>query len=210
MTAYHPKLNDQGHKVPLHKPNTPTALSSWMDPREVATVAPEGPMPPALNGIPFAAWQPPVDKADWKCAADIGEFEEPDFTPPSGKKPAAGNAIFEPDGRCWLVAPSNGFGGYTATFLKGRIEPGIGPRATALKETFEESGLRVRLSGFLVDVPRGTTYSRYYLAERIGGSPSEMGWESQAVHLVPRDSLPTFLTNAFDQPLLAALEERLG
>jgi 8-oxo-dGTP pyrophosphatase MutT (NUDIX family) len=207
MTTYHPKLNDQGDKVALHRPSTPTALSSWMDPRDVATVVPEGPMPPALNGIPIAAGQPSADQAAWKEAADLGDLEEPDFKPAPGKKPAAGVVIIELDGRVWLVAPSNGFGGYTATFPKGRLEPGIGPRATALKEAFEETGLRVRLSGFLIDVPRGTTYTRYYLAERIGGSPSEMGWESQAVHLVPREMLSQFLTNAFDAPLLRVLQD---
>jgi hypothetical protein len=32
-----------------------------------------------------------------------------------------------------------------------------------------------------------------------------MGWESQAVHRVPRTRLAEFLTNPHDQPLLLAL-----
>lgn len=58
--------------------------------------------------------------------------------------------------------------------------------AGAIKEAFEETGLMVELVGFLVDVLRTTTYSRYYLARRIGGNPADMAWEAQAVMLVPR------------------------
>jgi hypothetical protein len=32
-----------------------------------------------------------------------------------------------------------------------------------------------------------------------------MGWESQAVHLVPRSKLAEFLTNHYDKPFLKLL-----
>lgn len=38
----------------------------------------------------------------------------------------------EPDGGVWLVAPSDGFGGYRTTFPKGRVEPGAALQATAI------------------------------------------------------------------------------
>ena len=49
------------------------------------------------------------------------------------------------------------------------------------------------------------SYTRYYRARRIGGSPASMGWESQAVHLVPKAQLAHYLTNKNDLPLLKAL-----
>ena len=48
--------------------------------------------------------------------------------------------ILEDDGRVWVVHPSNGFGGYPATFPKGTLDPGMLLRAAAIREAYEESG----------------------------------------------------------------------
>lgn len=53
-------------------------------------------------------------------------------------------------------------------------------------EAFEESGLQVELAGFLCDSVRSTSVTRYCTAKRVGGHPGDMSWETQAVHLVPR------------------------
>jgi 8-oxo-dGTP pyrophosphatase MutT (NUDIX family) len=111
----------------------------------------------------------------------------------------------EEDGRVWLVSPTNGFGGYAATFPKGRVDPGASLQHTAVREVFEEAGLLVRLEAHLIDVPRTQTYTRYYLARRIGGCPSAMGWETQAVHLVPAARLAEVATHANDAPVIRAL-----
>ncbi len=71
---------------------------------------------------------------------------------------------------------------------------------------FEAAGLRVRLQRHLVDVKRTQSYTRYYLAERVGGNPADMGWESQAVMLVPRADLWRFLVCPYDQTILKALD----
>lgn len=42
--------------------------------------------------------------------------------------------------------PSNAFGGYRATFPKGKREPGLSLEQTAIKETFEEAGLVIALT----------------------------------------------------------------
>ena len=80
-------------------------------------------------------------------------------------------------------------------------------RATALVEAFEETGLRVRLTRFLVDVQRSTSYIRYFLGERIGGNPADMGWESQAVLLVPAALLGKVLNSPRDLLIIEALNE---
>jgi ADP-ribose pyrophosphatase YjhB (NUDIX family) len=140
-------------------------------------------------------------------AGDVADdFEEPPFAAPRGLAPAAGVVVIEPDDRIWAVAPTNGFGGYSLTFPKGRLEAGLDLRTSAIKEAHEETGLRVVVTGFLIDLPRSTTFTRYYLARRIGGTPAAMGWESQAVWLVPRTRLRQVITHANDRPLLDALD----
>ena len=78
-------------------------------------------------------------------------------------------------------------------------------RATAIREAWEECGLRVVLGGFLADVVRSQSKTRYYRARRVGGRPADMGWESQAVSLVPRTQLGEVLVNPNDAPLVALL-----
>lgn len=88
-------------------------------------------------------------------------IEEPEFNMPSGLRRAAGVVVREKNGRVWVVAPTNAFGGYQATFSKGTVEPGMSLQATSLVEALEESGLKVRLVQHLVDVKRSQSYTRY-------------------------------------------------
>ncbi len=206
MTNHHPKLNDGGKLIPILHPSRPTPESCWANPSEAATVVPGGSsMPAELNGVAFQPWQAPTTDPEWAAVEGQATIEEPPFVVPPGKLAAAGVVIEEPDGRVWLVAPTNGFGGYKATFPKGRPETGASLQATAIREAFEEAGLKVEITGFLADLPRSTTRSRYYTARRVAGSPAEMGWESQAVHLVPRAKLAEFLTNPNDAPFIKLL-----
>jgi len=159
-------------------------------------------MPDMLNGIAVAP-----------CALALpvhgDAIEEPPFFLPQGMKAAAGAVVVEDDGRVWLVSPSNGFGGYRATFPKGRLDPGGNLQHTAVREVFEESGLLVRLDTFLLDVRRTQTYTRYYVGRRVEGSPAEMGWESQAVHLVPAARLHEIAVHPNDLAIIAAARERV-
>ena len=113
--------------------------------------------------------------------------------------------VIEPDGRFWMVGQTNAFGGYKATFPKGRLEPGMTPQATAIKEAFEESGLRVEITGLIGDFERSQTITRYYAARRLGGLPTQMSWESQAVMLVPKSQLFKVLNHANDHAVIQAL-----
>lgn len=67
------------------------------------------------------------------------------------------------------------------------------------------AGLQVKLLRHLVDVKRTQTYTRYYLAERIGGSPADMGWESQGVLLIPPALLGQEKLADVDQQVVQAL-----
>jgi 8-oxo-dGTP pyrophosphatase MutT (NUDIX family) len=208
MTTYHPEPNNHGLPVVLTNPSTGSPLSAWRHADEPATVIPGGAVPDELTGTPLRAWKDvPASDAEWNAVEGQCAFAEPPFLASPGKMPAAGVVILEADGRVWLVAPSNAFGGYTATFPKGRIENDVNRQASAIREAYEEAGLKVKITGFLADSNRTQSYTRYYLAERIGGNPAAMGWESQAVHLVPRSLLAKFLTHANDLPLLKALDK---
>ncbi len=207
-TAFHPKPDESGKPVAIAAPTAPTSLASWLDPALGATVVPGGALPPGLNGIAFDRWRDaPRGAAGWAALAGPEDaFDEPPFVAAPGKRVAAGVVIAEDDGRVWVVHPSNAFGGYPATFPKGTLDPGMCLRATAIREAWEESGLRVALSGYLADLTRSRSRTRYYLGRRIGGCPSDMGWESQAVSLVPRAQLGALLVNPNDAPLVALLQ----
>lgn len=203
MPVYHPISDEHGKPVLLKSPSRATPIASWNQVDAIATVTPGGQMPASLNGVKFDHWHDvPTSHEAWNSVEGQCGFEEPAFRPPHGKVPAAGVVVEEVDGRFWLVAPSNGFGRYLATFPKGRIEGGVSWQASAIREAYEEAGLKVRITGFLADSNRTQSYTRYYLAQRVGGNPALMGWESQAVHLVPRKALGEFLTHPNDLPLL--------
>ena len=206
MPTYHPQLDEHGKAVLLKFPSKPTPLSSWHQADAIATVTPGAQLPSALNGIPLEQWlDVPHSREAWNKVEGQLDFDEPPFQVPKGKAAAAGVAIQESDGRIWLVAPSNGFAGYTTTLPKGRIDDKVNRQASAIREAYEEAGLKVKITGFLGDSERTQTFTRYYLAERVGGNPAYMGWESQAVHLVPCLNLATFLNHPNDQSLLTAI-----
>jgi 8-oxo-dGTP pyrophosphatase MutT (NUDIX family) len=205
----HPKPGEHGKVVFINKPSKPTAPETWVDPKAIATATPGCPMPESLHGIPFAPWEDvprtldgwdDVDGQNW----DVFN-EEPELAPIQGKSVSAGAIIEEPDGRVWVVHPTNAFGGYQATFPKGGIEH-LEMQPAAIKEAYEECGLKVEITGFVGDVERTTTVTRYYRARRVGGTPSAMGWESQAVSLVPREKLTEVLNKPVDHGLVAMLD----
>lgn len=204
--VFHPRPDDHGQPVEIKYPSQPSSLDAWTDAKAIACVVPDGTMPASINDVPVSSWQAVPQSNDvWEELAAEHWVSEPEFNAPAAKK-AAGVVIREPDGRIWVVAPSNAFGGYQATFPKGKMDKGLSIQATAMVEAFEESGLQVRLVRHLVDVKRSTSYTRYYLAERVGGNPADMGWESQAVMLVPLEQLPQVLNSPNDPLIVDALK----
>lgn len=205
--VFHPRPDDHGQRVEIKHSSQPSSLEAWADAKGIACVVPDGPMPTSINGLPVSSWcAVPKTNGEWESLAAEHGVTEPEFNVPAGKR-AAGVVIHEPDGRIWVVAPTNAFGGYQATFPKGKMDKGLSAQATALVEAYEESGLQVRLIRHLVDVKRSTSYTRYYLAERVGGDPADMGWESQAVMLVPVEQLKQVLNSPNDLPILQALKQ---
>jgi hypothetical protein len=52
--------------------------------------------------------------------------------------------------------------------------------------------------------------TRFFLARRVGGTPSAMGWETQAVWLVPLARLADLAPSDYDAPVIEALSVTLG
>jgi 8-oxo-dGTP pyrophosphatase MutT (NUDIX family) len=188
---HHPNSDDEGDQVMIHEPHHSSAPSTWHNPDAVATFVPGGDIPRSINGVALREWKDhPTTAEGWDYVEGVNEeLEEPAFILAPGKKASAGVVIEESDGRVWLTAPTNQFGGYRASFPKGTAEPDLSLQATAIKECFEETGLKVEIVGFLGDYERTTSVARMYRARRVGGDPTSMGWESQAVHLVPKGIL---------------------
>lgn len=206
----HPQAGDKGEDVYIKKPSQASAPATWADPAAVATFLPDGEVPGELNGVAMTPWEDaPTTTEGWASVpGQLLDLDEPlmpmaksvDGKP---KERAAGVIIEEADGRVWLMRPTNGFGGYDATFPKGRAEPGLSLQASAIKEAFEETGMRVEITGYWGDIERTTTVGRYYRAKRVGGSPAHMGWEAQAVQLVPRNQLAKVLNTPVDRKIIA-------
>lgn len=212
----HPHRDNHGDEVLVHYPTKPSPEIVWDDPESTATFVPGGMAPPALNGIDMVdSFPAPKDAEGWLNVPGQNPDVEagfPDLTAPKGKSIGAGVIIQEPDGRVWIVSPTNRFGGYHQTFPKGTYEDDIASlQANAIKEAYEESGLQVEITGVLGDFQRTTSMARFYLAKRIGGSPANMGWESQAVRLAPVSHLRDWLNrDNIDHPIVEAFEAYTG
>ncbi|MCS2162619.1 NUDIX hydrolase [Scandinavium sp. H11S7] len=203
----HPRRDNKNNIVTLTNPSTATIMTSWRDATKIATCIPDGSVPETLNDLNLIPWAgAPKTVQGWNFVQGINQtLEEEQLQSINGKKLSAGAVVVESDGRVWVVHPSNQFGGYVTTFPKGRVDNRLSLQATAIKEVFEESGLYVEIMEVLGDFERTTSVTRYYLARRLAGTPADMGWESQAVSLVPPEKLDSMLNGPADKPVLAAL-----
>ena len=156
-----------------------------------------------LNGVAFSKYDPPADWADVSGQADVDEPELPEV--PRGMELSSGLLIREKDGRVWMMRPKGGYGGYHQTFPKGRAEDGLSLQANAIKEGFEETGLKAKIVGFAGDFEGDTTITRFYIAEREGGDPAQAGEESEGVVLAPPARLKDFLNRERDRKIANAM-----
>ncbi len=171
-------------------------------------------IPPPINGIGFSNYSPP---SNWAKVEGQTELNEPPLETKVGydkhhdehyeKEPASGAVVEEPDGRVWLLRPKGGFGGYKTTFPKGRAEPGLSLQANAIKEVYEETGLKVKIVGHLGDHEGDVTNTRYYRAVRTGGNPNNYGKETASVILAPKRLLHTMLNRSRDKKIAASLNK---
>lgn len=201
----HPKVDENGKPVTINVPTKASDRSTWRDKNATATWTPGSKTPDILHGVPLKPWKAPTTTEGWsKVAGQNPKLDESlPFIPSPGKSIGAGVVIMEPDGRVWITKPTNEFGGYKHTFPKGTAERGLSLQANAIKEAWEESGLKVQIVGVLGDFERTTSKARFYLARRVGGTPTDMGWESQAMRLAPIKNANSLLNMGVDRSIIA-------
>lgn len=164
-----------------------------------------GDNPKELNGIPFKEWTPPKDM-DWanvEGQMELADDEEPELK--KWQRLSSGLVIEEEDGRVWLMSPTGGYGGYEQTFPKGGVERGLSMQANAIKEAFEETGIKAEITGHYGDYEGDTSVTRFYKAKRAGGDPSKHGWEAEGVILAPKNKLESLLNRSRDKKIAAGL-----
>ncbi len=198
-----PQPDPFGRRISIDRPDEPTPPECWTDPTAAAIFVPGGAAPESLNGVAVMSWQ-------WQECDDETAFrdraDDPAFARPRDLRASAGVVVVEPDDRIWLIWPSHESGTNRWSFPKGKVEAGDSLRGTAIKEAWEESGLHVEPRRCLIDSRRSSTYARYFLAKRVGGTPVEMGCESLAVVLAPRREIRRLVTDLYDQPIVEAIE----
>ena len=190
---------------------------------KAATAAPKPtapPPPPApLASQKWKAGDPspvgpgfgPVKSEFWKDHVDIAIAGEPKAPP--GVKLSTGIVMIEDDGKVWIYEPKNHFGGYSATFPKGKVESGLTSQQNALKEAWEETGLQASITGHLGDFEATTGTTRLYVGKKISGDPTKFADETESVSLLTLDELePLLIAQGQKYPLAAldALKERAG
>jgi 8-oxo-dGTP pyrophosphatase MutT (NUDIX family) len=136
------------------------------------------------------------DKTLSKFKKKPGEQPPPEAKPgahaaapvaPIKKWVSAGGVILEPndDTKVYVIKPSNNFGPWA--FPKGKVDPGESMKQAALREVWEETGLRAKIRSGKAYLGKGTgrmSVTHYWLMIRTGGSPKQHGFETEKVLLV--------------------------
>lgn len=207
-SVLHPHVDDKGNPVTIKYPTKASGPETWHNPGAVAVFTPGGNTPDQINNIPLASWKPPAE--GFASIPTNPAFEQPVKAVP-GKSIGAGVIILEDDGRIWLTKPTNEFGGYRNTYPKGTQESGLNLQQTAIKEVWEETGLHVEITGIAGDYERTTSVARMFVARRVGGTPKDMGWESQGVRLAPMGQALKLLNQPHDRNILEDfIDENFG
>ncbi len=152
---------------------------------ELVTFSPDQQLPAELNGIAFSAWRPsPYTPEAWAsvAATDIG-FIEPGVGTSAGLTAAI--IVLESDSRVWMIHSNESFGAKQLRFPSAKKDSQLSLQASAVRETWEKTGLKVSIKDVLGDIDDGDGITRFYLATRVGGAPTMTGWECPSVSLVP-------------------------
>jgi len=129
---------------------------------------------------------------------------------PAGKWASAGGVVVDADGCVALIRERDRRGRRRWTLPKGRIDPGETPEAAALREVYEESGLRASIVRPIV-VHEGRWHFTYYFEMKLERKDGRPEGGPRAVRLVSVAKATDLLSSARDLRILRRwLEMRTG
>lgn len=95
---------------------------------------------------------------------------------------AYGGVLINAQGQVLLREPSNHFDGYVWTFAKGKPDPNEQPAETALREVYEESGIRAKIIDVLPGVfNSGHSSSAFFVMREVSERRDDFSWETQTI-----------------------------
>jgi 8-oxo-dGTP pyrophosphatase MutT (NUDIX family) len=100
------------------------------------------------------------------------------------KEIAYGGVIINDQGKILLREAHHHYDGYVWTFPKGRQKPGETPEETALREVFEETGIKIEIKGRLPGVYEGGTTENIYFLMSFIEDTGKFDRETQSVRWV--------------------------
>ncbi len=95
-----------------------------------------------------------------------------------------GGVVINQDGQVLLREPDGHYGGYVWTFAKGEPSPGETIEQTALREVFEETGVKGQIVAKIPGVFRGSTTDNEYFLMALKEDAKQFGHETKAVRWV--------------------------
>jgi ADP-ribose pyrophosphatase YjhB (NUDIX family) len=97
------------------------------------------------------------------------------------KEEAYGGVVINQQGRILLREPKKHFDNYVWTFPKGRPRPGETPKETALREVFEETGIKAEIKEPLPNVYEGRTTENIYFLMSFVEDTGKFDGETQSI-----------------------------
>ena len=91
---------------------------------------------------------------------------------------AFGGILTNNSGKILLRKPANHYGGYVWTFAKGRQDHDETPQETALREVYEETGYRAKITGVIPKVFAGETSSTIFFMMKPISQQESYDWET--------------------------------
>jgi len=128
----------------------------------------------------------------------------------AGKWASAGGVVIDADGCVALIRERDRRGRRRWTLPKGRVDPGETPESAALREVYEESGLRASIVRPIV-VHEGRWHFTHYFEMKLEGDDGRPEGGRAAVRRVPVAKATDLLSSRRDLRVLRRwLEMRTG
>ena len=115
------------------------------------------------------------------------------------KEIAYGGVIANDQGKILLKEPKGHYYVYVWTFPKGRQSPGETPEETALREVFEETGIKTEIKGHLPGVYEGGTTETIFFLMSLIEDTGKFDGETQSIRWVTPEEAKDLISMTTNQ-----------